>query len=114
MGKELACYISDLLVLHVVGDGIVVIVGVNITQLHKVHTNAVISQGLSMHVANSSAHLQEFLILGNGILELAEVVQKHSSAVISSSFISALSSSLAREGQDVIILESLLGSNTVV
>lgn len=114
MSKELPCHVSDFLVLHMIGNGIVIMCRVDLTQLHVVNADAVISECLSMDITNSSADLEEFLILSNCILEFTKVVEKNTRAVVCSSFISRFTCSLACEGQNVIIFQSLLGCNSIV
>jgi hypothetical protein len=48
------------------------------------------------------------------LLVLSKVVKKDSSRVVSSALISGFASSLAGEGEDIIILEALLRSDTVI
>ena len=67
-----------------------------------------------MDVANGSANLQELLVLGNGFLELAQVVEKDTCAVIRATLVTRLARSLAREGQDLVILQSFLSGDPVV
>jgi len=88
MSKELSCNVGDLLMLEVILDGIIVINWINFSQFHKIYTDAVISESLSVDITNSSADLEEFLILGYSLLEFTEVVEEYTSAVIGSTFIS--------------------------
>jgi hypothetical protein len=74
--------------LHMVLNSVVVVNGINITEFHEIDTNAVICKSLSMNITDCSAYLQEFLILGDSFLELAEIVEKNTSAVIGSTLIS--------------------------
>jgi len=55
--EELARYICDFLMLHVVLDGIVHEDRVNIAQFHVVDANAIVRQCLSMHVTYRTAYL---------------------------------------------------------
>lgn len=74
--------------LHMVLNSVVIVNWVNITEFHEIDTNAVICKSLSMDITDRSAYLQEFLILGDGLFELAEVVVENTSAVIGSTLIS--------------------------
>ena len=67
-----------------------------------------------MHVADCLTHLQELFVLLYCLLVLSKVVKKDSSRVVSSALISGFASSLAGEGEDIIILEALLRSDTVI
>ena len=68
--------------LHVVLNSIVIVNWINIAEFHEIDTNTVISKSLSMDITDCSAHLQEFLILGDSLFELAQVVVEDTSAVI--------------------------------
>jgi hypothetical protein len=114
MSEELSSHISDLLVLHVIRNGVVHEDWVDLSQLHEVYTDAVVSKGLSMYITDCSTDLKELLVLLDGFLVLSEVVIKNACAVVGSALISGLSCSLASESQDVIVLQSLLSGNTVV
>ena len=70
MSKELARNICNLLVLHVVSDGVSVVHWFDVSKFHVVHTNTIVCQCFSMNITDSSANLQELLILLDGILEL--------------------------------------------
>lgn len=67
-----------------------------------------------MNVADGLADLKEPLVLLDGLLVLAEVVEKDTGRIVSATLISGLTSPLASEGQNVIVLESLLSSDPVV
>jgi len=98
VGQELASHIRDFLVLHVVLDGIIEERGVHLSQLHVVDANAVVGKGLSMHITDRAADLQELLILRNSFLVLAQVVEEDTGTVVGATFISRLAGSLAGEG----------------
>lgn len=74
--------------LHMVLNSVVIVNWLNITEFHEIDTNAVICESLSMDITDCSAYLQELLILGDSLFELAEVVEKNTSAVIGSTLIS--------------------------
>ncbi len=113
--EELAGDICNLLVLVVELDGFAVELGlVRLTQLHIVHANAVVRESLSVHIADRLANLQEPLVLLDRLLVLSKVVKEYSSRVIGTALISGFSSAFASESENVIILESLLSSDTVV
>ena len=79
MSQELACHISNFLVTCVELNGIVIELGVLLSKLHVVNSNAVVRKSLSMDIANGFANLQEPLVLVNSHLELSQVVVKNSS-----------------------------------
>ena len=87
MCKELSSNISNFLMLHVVLNGVIHVNRVNVAQFHVIDANTVVSQGLSMHVTNSSADLQEFLILRDRIFEFTEVIEQDASTVVGSALI---------------------------
>lgn len=79
MCEELARNVSNLLVLVVEFDGFTVEFGlVCLSQLHVVDTDTVIREGLSMHITNCLANLEESLVLLNCLLVLSEVVKEDS------------------------------------
>ncbi len=113
--EELAGDICNLLVLVVELDGFAVELGlVRLAQLHIVNANAVVRESLSVHIADRLANLQEPLVLLDRLLVLSKVVKEYSSRVIGTALISGFSSAFASESENVIILESLLSSDTVV
>ncbi len=114
VSQELARHIRDLLVLRVELYGFLVAVGVALPQLHVVHPDAIVGEGLPMDVPDGLADLEELLVLINSSLVLAQVVKEDARAVVSAALVSGLAGSLASEGQDVVVLETLLGSDPVV
>lgn len=115
MCEELAGDVRNLLVLVVELDGLAVELGlVRLAQLHIVHADAVVREGLSVHVADRLANLQEPLVLLDCLLVLSKVVKEDSRRVIGTALISGFSSAFASKSENVIILESLLSSDTVV
>ena len=114
MSEELAGHIGDLLVLHVELDGVVVVDGVDLAELHVVDTDAVVGEGLTMHIADRSAHLQELLILGNSLLEFTKIVEENACAVVTAALITRFTSSLACKRQYFVILETFLRGNSIV
>lgn len=114
VSEELTGHISNLLVLNVVLHGVVVVSRVDLAELHVVDTDAVISQSLTVDIANGSADLEELLVLSNGLFELTKVVLENASRVVGAALVSALASSLAGKSKDLIVLQSLLSSDTVV
>ena len=77
VGQELTSHISDFLVLHMILDCVIVVDIVQLSKLHIVNTDAIVSKGFSVHIADSAANLEELLVLSNGFLELTEVVVEH-------------------------------------
>lgn len=113
--EELAGHISDLLVLVVELDSLLIEIGlVGLSQLHEVDTDAIVGQGLSVHIADCLTHLEEFLILIDGLIVLSKVVVEDTCRVIGSALISRLASSLAGEGKNVVVLQALLGGDAVI
>ena len=82
MGEELTGYISDLFVFHVVLNCVIEINWIDFTELHVIDADAVVGQGLTMNITNRPANLQEFLILGNGLLEFTEVIKEDAGTVV--------------------------------
>lgn len=79
MCEELACNVCNLLVLVVELDGFAVEFGlVCLSELHVIDTNTVIREGLSMHITNCLANLEESLVLLNCLLVFSEVVKEDS------------------------------------
>jgi len=76
MGQEFSSNVSDFLMLHVVLNGIVVVDTIQLTQFHEVYTDAIVSEGLPMDIADSPAHLQKLLVLRDGFFEFTKVVVK--------------------------------------
>jgi hypothetical protein len=66
VSKEFACNICNFLVLRMELNSLLVAIRIALSQLHVVHSNAVVGQCLSMHIANCFAHLEELLVLING------------------------------------------------
>jgi hypothetical protein len=113
--EELAGHISDLLVLVVELDSFLIEIGlVSLSQLHIVDSDAIVGKGLTMHITNSLTHLEELLILIDGLLVLSKVIVEDTCRVIGSALITRFASSLAGEGKDVVVLQTLLGSDAVV
>ena len=77
VSKELTCYVSDFLVLHVVLNCVIVVDVVQLSKLHVVNTDAIVSKGFSVHIADSAANLEELLVLSDGFLKLSKVVVEH-------------------------------------
>ena len=71
VSQEFTCNVCDLLVFHVELDSIIIEDGVNISQFHVIHAHTVVCKGFSMDIANSLAHLQELLVLRDGLLVLS-------------------------------------------
>jgi hypothetical protein len=67
-----------------------------------------------VHVANSLANLEESLILLYCLLVFSKVVKEDSCGIIGAALISGFACSLASEGEDVIVLESFLCSDSIV
>ena len=114
MGQKFTCDICYLLVTSVEIDCILVEFWFLLTKFHVVDTDAVVCKCFTVYITNGFAHLEELLVLVDGILELAEVVLQHTCGVVGTTFISWFSSSLAGEGKNVIVFQSLLGCNSVV
>jgi hypothetical protein len=115
VGEELAGHISDLLVLVVELDSLLIEIGlVGLSQLHIVDTDAIVRQGLSMHIPDRLTYLEELLILIDGLLVLSKVVVEDTCGVIGSALISRFTSPLAGEGKNVVVLQALLGGDAVV
>lgn len=88
MSQKLTSNVCDFLMLHVVLNSIVVVNWIDITEFHEIDTNTVICESFSMNITDCSTYLQEFLVLGDSLFELAEIVEKNASAVIGSTLIS--------------------------
>ena len=97
VSKELSSDISNFLMLSMEINGVFVKFGLSLTHFHIVNTTAVISQGFSMHVTNSFADLQEFLVLFDSLFELAKVIIEYTGRIVSTAFITRFSSSFASE-----------------
>lgn len=69
--EELASHVCHLFVPRVVVNRVTVERRVCLSQLHVVHTDAIVGKGLTMHVANSFTNLQEFLVGLDGLFEFA-------------------------------------------
>jgi hypothetical protein len=69
MSEEFSSNISDFLMFHVIVDGFTVAIWIKFSEFHEINTDAVISKGFSMNITDSSAYLQEFLILIDCFLE---------------------------------------------
>lgn len=67
-----------------------------------------------MHITDRSAHLQELLVLGDSLLEFAEVVKENARTIVTAALITRFTSSLAGERQYFVILETFLRGNTIV
>jgi len=93
MSQELSSDVSNLLVLHVILDGIAEMISIDLSQLHVVHSDAIVGQSFSMNVSDCSADLQELLVLPDSIFVFSKIVKEHSGTVVGSSFVSRLSSS---------------------
>ena len=114
VSKELASNVSHLFVPRVVVNGILVVVGIGLAQLHVVNTDAVVSKGLSVHVTYRLAHLQELLVGLNSLFELAQVVVEHTRRVVSTSLISGLASTTTGKSKDIVVFQALLGGDAIV
>ena len=101
--EELAGNIRNFFVFHVILNGIVHVNWVNVTQFHIVNTNTIVCQSLSVHVTNRATNLQKLLILRNGFLELAEIIEEDARTVVGSTFISGLAGALASECEYLVI-----------
>lgn len=101
--EELAGYVRNFFMLHMILDGIVHVNWVNVAQLHIVDTNAVVGQGFSVHVTDSTAYLEKLLILRYGFLELAEIIEEDARTVVGSTLISRLAGALASECKYLVI-----------
>lgn len=67
-----------------------------------------------MNITDCLTHLQELLVLLNRLLVLSKVVVEYTSGVVGSTLISGFASSFAGEGEDIIIFQALLRSDTVI
>lgn len=114
VSEEFTGDVGNFFVLDVVLHSIVIVSRIDLTQLHVVDTDAVVSKCLTVHIANGPADLQELLILGNGLFELSKVVFEDTGGVVGATLVSALTSTLAGESKDLIVLEPLLGCDTVI
>jgi hypothetical protein len=110
MCQELTSDICDFLVLHVILNGIIIVHGIYFTQLHVVHSYAIVSKCLTMNITDGSTHLQELLILRNGLLEFTKVIKEHSCGIVRAAFISRLTGSFTGKCEDLIIFKSFLCS----
>ena len=95
-------------------DGLIEAVGVLLSHLHVVHTDAVVSEGLSVHITDGAAHLQELFVLLHGLLVFAQVVVEYACRVVGAALIATLTSTLAGKSENFVILEPLLCSNAIV
>ena len=114
VGKELTGHISNFLVASVIVDGIAVELRIGLTELHIVDTDAVVSEGLSVHVSDSLANLEELLIGVYRQSELSEIVVEDTSGVVGTAFISGLACTSTRESQNVIVFQALLSRDSVI
>ena len=114
VSEELASNIGHFFVSCVVIDRISVVLRVGLAQFHVVNTDAIVGKSLTVHVTNGLANLQELLVLLDSLLVLAQVVEQDTSRVVSAAFITRLASPAAREGQNVVISETFLRSDTIV
>ena len=114
MRQEFTSHISDLFVFKVILNSIIEVDWIDLTQLHEVYTNAVISQCLSVNITDGSTNLKELLILRNCLLKFTEVVEQYTSTIIGTALISGFSSSFACEGKNLIIFQALLSCNSIV
>ena len=92
----------------------VVVGGVSLSEFHIVNTDAVVGECLAMHIADCLAYLEEPLVLFNGLLIFPEIVEQDTCRVVGTALISGLARTLAGEGKDVVVLQTLLGCNAVV
>ena len=100
--------------LRVILNSVVVALGVGLSHLHAVDANTVVSESFSVDIANSTAHLQEFLVLLNSKLVFTQVIVQHARRVVGAALIAGLASSLAGEGENFVILKSFLSGNSIV
>jgi hypothetical protein len=73
--QEFTCHVCNLLVLLVILDGFLIIRRLRSAKLHEVNTDAVVSQCLTVDIANSPANLEELFILFYCCLVLSQVVK---------------------------------------
>jgi len=115
VSKELASDVSNLLVFVVEVNSLFVVVGgVSLSELHIVNTDAVVGECLAMHITDCLAYLEKPLVLFNRLLVFPEIVEQDACRVVGTALISGLARTLAGEGKDVVVLQTLLGCNSVV
>ena len=105
VGEELAGNVRDLLVLVVKLDGVLVEVGlVGLPELHVVHADAVVGEGLTVDVPDGLADLEELLVLLYSLLVLAQIVKEDSRGVVGAALITGFARTFASESQNVVVL----------
>ena len=114
VGEELTGHISNFLMASVIVDGIAIELWIGLTELHIVDTDAVVSEGLSVHVSDSLANLEELLIGVYRQSELSEIVVEDTSGVVGAAFISGLACASTRESQNVVVFQTLLSGDSVI
>ena len=100
--------------LSVVLNSVFVVVGVLFTHFHVIDTNAVVGEGLTVHITDGAANLQELFILSDGLLVFAQVIVKDTSGVVGAALIPRLASTFASECKHFIVLKTLLGRDSIV
>ena len=63
MCQEFTRNVSDFFVLCVEFDSIIVILGIVLPKFHVVDTDAIVGEGLSVHITDRFANLKEFFVL---------------------------------------------------
>ena len=114
VGEEFSSDICDFLMPRMVVNGVTIVLRFVLSQLHVVNSNAVVCQSLAVDIADGFAHLEELLVRLDGQLELPQVVVKNAGRVVSAALISRLARPSARKGKDIVVLQSLLGGDSVV
>ena len=115
MSQEFTRNICNFLVLIVEFNGITIkVLAISFTQFHVVNTDAIVGERLTMNITDGLADLKEFLVLLNGLLVFPKIIKENTRRIVSTAFISRLSSTLASKSEDVIVFQSLLSSNTVI
>jgi len=114
MCQEFTRNVSDFFVLCVEFDSIIVILGIVLPKFHVVDTDAIVGEGLSVHITDRFANLKEFFVLIYSELVLAEVVKQHTCRIIRSTFVARLARTFAGKRQNVVVLQPFLCCDAVV
>ena len=74
MCEELTRNISHLLMFSVILNRIFIALGIRLTHLHKVNTDAVVCERFTVYITNRSTNLQELFVFNNSLFVFAEIV----------------------------------------
>ena len=74
VGKELASNVSDLLMLGVEVNSILVVLWLSFSDFHIIDTDAVVGESFTMNITDGLANLEELLVLINRKFELSKII----------------------------------------